>query len=37
MIRIAESSVAGVFQEFVLRRFTTTRDKKRTSSTSNHP
>jgi hypothetical protein len=37
LVRIAESSVAGVFQEFVLRRFTTTRDKKRTSSTSSHP
>jgi len=29
IVRIAESSLAGVFQEFVLRRFTTTRDKKR--------
>jgi len=32
VVRIAESSLAGVFQEFVLRRFTTTRDKKRAGS-----
>ena len=31
VVRIAESSLAGIFQEYVLRRFTTTRDKKRTS------
>jgi len=31
VVRIAESGLAGVFQEFVLRRFTTTRDKKRTT------
>ncbi len=32
VIRIAESGLAGIFQEYVLRRFTTTRDKKRTGT-----